>query len=157
MEVQRDRGASGGKSQNRHLLLLGGFILIWRMHLTGIYRSSRCGIGTKIKRLISSGLVVLLVAGCASEKGEAKADQARLQAEAKISRAEAEKIALTQAPDGTIKEGELEKEKGKLIWSFDIARPGEKDITEVGVDAITGKVVSVEKETAAQEAKEKTK
>ena len=49
----------------------------------------------------------------------------------------------------------LEREKGKLIWSFDISTPGAKDITEVGVDAITGEVVSVEHESAAHEAKEK--
>ena len=53
--------------------------------------------------------------------------------------------ALAKAPGGTVKEGELEKEKGKLIWSFDIATPDTRDITEVNVDAITGQVVSVEK------------
>ena len=42
----------------------------------------------------------------------------------------------------------MEKEHGKLIWSFDIATPDTKDITEVNVDAITGDVVSVEKEAA---------
>jgi uncharacterized membrane protein YkoI len=109
----------------------------------------------KVKHIICSAIVIGLVAGCASEKGEGKANQAQLQAEAKISRADAEKIALTQAPNGTIKEGEVEKEKGKLIWSFDIATPGAKDITEVGVDAMTGKVVSVEKEAPEKEAKEK--
>jgi uncharacterized membrane protein YkoI len=49
-------------------------------------------------------------------------------------------------PGGTVKEGELEKEKGKLIWSFDLTTPGSKGITEVNVDALTGDVVSVEKE-----------
>jgi uncharacterized membrane protein YkoI len=37
----------------------------------------------------------------------------------KISRAAAEKIAVAREP-GTIKEGELEKEHGKMIYSFDI-------------------------------------
>src|SRR2546430_1854945 len=105
--------------------------------------------------LICSSLAIGLVTGCLSERHEHHSDQAKLQAEARVSRAEAEKIALSQAPNGTIKEAELEKEKGKLIWSFDIATPGAKDITEVGVDAITGKVVSVEKETPEKEAKEK--
>ena len=81
----------------------------------------------------------------------------KLEAEAKVSRAEAEKIALTKAPGGTVKEGELEKEKGKLIWSFDISTPGTSDITEVHVDAITGQIAGVEKETAKAEAKEKRK
>jgi len=46
-------------------------------------------------------------------------------------------------------------EKGKLIWSFDISTPDSKDITEVAVDAITGDVASVEKETPGQQQKEK--
>jgi len=46
-----------------------------------------------------------------------------------------------------VQSSELEEEKGKLVWSFDIATPGTKDITEVLVDALTGQVVSTEKET----------
>jgi len=109
----------------------------------------------KTKRFICSLLTLTVLAcglaGCATEEQK----QAKLQAEAKISKADAEKIALGKTPGGTIKEGELEKEKGKLIWSFDIATPGTSDITEVQVDAITGEVVAVDKETAGQEAKEK--
>ena len=105
----------------------------------------------KIKCLASSALAVVLLAGCASEKPE----HAKLEAQAKVSRADAEKTALAKAPGGTIKEGELEKEHGKLIWSFDIATPNSPDITEVAVDAITGAVISVENETPAQQAKEK--
>ncbi len=41
-----------------------------------------------------------------------------------------------------------------MIWSFDITTPDAKDITEVNVDAMTGDVVSVEKESAESEAKE---
>jgi hypothetical protein len=88
--------------------------------------------------------------GCATEKSSAE-----LQSMAKISRAQARQSALTKAPGGSLKSGELEEEKGKLIWSFDIAMPNSKDTTEVAVDAITGDVVSVEQETPAQEAKEK--
>jgi uncharacterized membrane protein YkoI len=58
-------------------------------------------------------------------------------------------------PNGSIKEGEIEKEDGKLVWSFDLATPGTTDLTEVLVDAMTGAVVSVEKETAADQEKEK--
>jgi hypothetical protein len=101
--------------------------------------------------LLSLTLVAGGIAGCATKEQK----QAKLQSEAKISRADAEKIALAKAPGGTIKEGEIEKEKGKLIWSFDIATPGTSDITEVNVDAITGEVVSVDKESAEKESKEK--
>ncbi len=112
----------------------------------------------KLNTIICSAVavgVVGLFAGCASERGEGKESKAKLQAEAKVSKADAEKIALAKVPGGTIKESELEKEKGKLIWSFDIATPGTKDITEVNIDAITGAVIAVDKETPAQQETEK--
>lgn len=115
----------------------------------------------KIKWIVCSVLTVGLLTGCVSEKCEKESHhnketkQAKLMAEARITRADAEKIALSKVPNGTIKEGELEKEKGKLIWSFDLTTPGTKDITEVNVDAITGEVVAVEKEAAEKKAAEK--
>ncbi len=108
----------------------------------------------KFSRMIM-GLAILATAlvlsGCISEK----ASQAKLEAKAKITRAEAEKTALSKVPGGTVKESGIEEEKGKLIWSFDIATPGSKDITEVQVDALTGQVLDVAKETPAEQAKEK--
>ena len=108
----------------------------------------------KIKNIISCAAAAGLLAGCASEKSE-KNEQAKLAAQAKIARADAEKTALGQVPGGVVKEGEIEKENGKLIWSFDISVPGSKDIKEIAVDANTGNVVSVETETPEQQAKEK--
>jgi uncharacterized membrane protein YkoI len=107
------------------------------------------GLFMKIRTLSSVILTAALFFGCASDQ------EAKLQNEARISKPDAEKIALAHAPNGMIQEGELEKEKGRLIWSFDIATPGSQDITEVQVDAQTGQVVSVEKETPKQERKEK--
>jgi uncharacterized membrane protein YkoI len=103
---------------------------------------------TIICSILGVALIVVGVTACASS-------QAKLMKEAKVSRADAEKTALLKVPKGTVKEGELEKEDGKLIWSLDITTPDSKDIIEVAVDAITGTVVSVEHETAADEAKEK--
>jgi uncharacterized membrane protein YkoI len=100
----------------------------------------------KIKMIVWSALGASLLTGCVCEKGEhhdKEAKQATLMAEAKVSKDAAEKTALAKVPNGTIKESELEKEHGKLIWSFDVATT---DITEVNVDAITGDVVSTEKE-----------
>ena len=99
-------------------------------------------------------MVAGLFVGCASEKSE-REEAAKLEAQAKVNRADAEKAALAKVPGGTIKEGEIEKEKGKLIWSFDVATPGTKDITEVHVDAMTGEVLGMEKETVKDEGKEK--
>ena len=108
-------------------------------------------IRTILRSTLALGLIALGLTACISDQQE----KTRLAAQAKVSRADAERTALTRAPNGTVKEAELEKEKGKLIWSFDIATPGTQDITEVGVDAITGAIVSVEKETPEQQAKEK--
>jgi Peptidase propeptide and YPEB domain len=79
---------------------------------------------------------------------------ATLKSQAKISLEEARATALKRVP-GTIKEEELEKENGKLVYSFDIQASGQKDITEVQVSALDGSIVSVEKEDAASEANEK--
>jgi uncharacterized membrane protein YkoI len=104
-----------------------------------------------IAGVLAAAIVAGGIAGCAT-KGQT---QAELQALAKISKEQAQQTALAKFPGGTVKEAELEKEKGKLIWSFDIATPDSKDITEVNVDAIIGNVVSVEKETPEQQKKEK--
>lgn len=106
----------------------------------------------KIKTIVCSAVVAALLAGCATEKSES---QAKLMAEAKVSKEAAQQTALAKVPNGTVKAAELEKEKGKLQWSFDVATPGTKDITEVNVDAMTGDVISVGKESAQSEAKEK--
>lgn len=103
----------------------------------------------KTKHVISSFLTVSMVAGLFT------ACQSNLKSQAKISETEARQIAMSQVPNGTIKEGELEKEKGHLIWSFDMAIPDSKDIKEVNIDAITGKVLAVDTENPAAQAKEK--
>ena len=114
---------------------------------------------TSLCAILSAGLLAgVLVLPCRSDESEKPKDkQTKLEAKAKVTKDEATKIALSKVAKGTVKECELEKEHGKLIWSFDIATPGTTDITEVAVDAITGQIVSVDKESAADEAKEKKK
>ncbi len=99
--------------------------------------------------VVTIASMLLIGAGCSTDSPEALAKQATLTKE------QAQTTALTKAPGGTIKEGELEKENGRLVWSFDIAVPGDKNITEVQVDARSGEIVSVEKETPSDQAKEK--
>ncbi len=108
-----------------------------------------------IKSLLALALAAVIGAGAANAKDNDKADQAALAAKAAVSKADAQATALAKVPGGTVKEAEIEMEKGVLIWSFDIATPGSKDITEVNVDATTGKVVNVEKESASREKGEK--
>jgi hypothetical protein len=94
----------------------------------------------KLQLILCSVLADVFLAGCETE------NESQLQAKAKISKADAQAIALTKVPNGTVKDCELEREHGKLIWTFGFTTPDSKDITEVNVDALTGAVVNVEHE-----------
>ena len=98
------------------------------------------------------GVLLVLVSLVAWAGGESKASQAALSEEAKITMEEAQKTALAKEP-GKIKSKELEREKGRLIYSFDIKTAD--GIHEVNIDAMTGEVVEDTVESAASEAKEK--
>ena len=99
-------------------------------------------------------VIVSIVALSSSLALADQATQAKLHAEAKISEADARTMALAKVPGGSISSSELEKEHGRLIWSFDIAQVGSKNITEVQVDAKTGKIVSSKTETPDKERQE---
>jgi hypothetical protein len=113
----------------------------------------------KSKILVALVAIVLMIglANCAQAQTAVPKKSkipAALKAQAKISLEDARATAIGKVP-GELKEEELEKEHGKLVYSFDIQAKGDKDITEVQVSAIDGSIVSVEKEDAASEAKEK--
>jgi hypothetical protein len=73
------------------------------------------------------------------------------QTKAKVSKADARMAALA-VENGTVKSAELEKEKGKQIYSFDIQMPD--GLHEVNIDRVTGRVVEDTIESAEDEAKE---
>ncbi|MEA3064354.1 MAG: hypothetical protein QOJ27_793 [Sphingomonadales bacterium] len=73
---------------------------------------------------------------------------------ARITMAAARAKALTVVPHGRIKSAELEREHGRLIYSFDIAVPGRTGIEEVQINALDGSLVSVQHETPAKERQE---
>jgi len=107
--------------------------------------------------LIATVLISLAAASAGAQQApaaKASKEQAALRATAKVSEESARAIALKAVPGATVKEGELERENGKLIWSFDLKVAGKKGVEEVQVDAITGKVVSREHESDAAEKKE---
>jgi uncharacterized membrane protein YkoI len=79
---------------------------------------------------------------------------ASLRKEAKISMKTARATALKEVPNGKVKTSELERENGKLIYSFGIKVAGKTGIEEVNIDAITGAVVAHEHETPKAEKKE---
>lgn len=72
---------------------------------------------------------------------------------AKITKAEAEKIALKAVPGGKVMEAELEHESGMFIWSLDV-KSG-KETKEVWIDPQSGKVVKITTESAKAEKSEK--
>lgn len=99
-------------------------------------------------------VLFFLCAGAFTVLSAQERPKSKPAAQAKITMEEARRAALERVP-GTIEDGELEKEHGKLVYSFDIRTAD--GISEVWVDAGTGQVVNVEKETEAQEAAEKRK
>ncbi len=80
---------------------------------------------------------------------------AALAKQAKITLDAARATALAQVPGGVVKSEELEREHGKLIYSFDVLVPGKSGVEEVNVNAIDGKVVNKKHESAKTEAREK--
>lgn len=70
---------------------------------------------------------------------------------AKISMRTARAKALAVVPHGTVESAELETEKGKLIYSFDIRVPKASGVEEVQISALDGRLVSHTHETAAKE------
>ena len=64
-------------------------------------------------------------------------------------------VAKARLPKAAIQAAEIERENGKLIYSFDFRTPGRSGIDEVNVDAMTGHLVGkVSHESAADEANE---
>jgi uncharacterized membrane protein YkoI len=104
-----------------------------------------------MNRLLQTGMLLIALASTALAASE---PDAKLLRQTKLTRAQAEKIALERAHGGTVKSGELEREKKHLVWSFDIASAKSRDITEVLVDAINGQIISVQTETPRDQAAE---
>ena len=95
--------------------------------------------------VIGLGATAVLAASPAVNAGENKTS---------VTQRDAEKIALARVPGGVIESAKLETESKKQIWSVDVKMPKSKNITEVHIDASSGKVLSVQIETPEQQAKE---
>lgn len=96
--------------------------------------------------------LLVFVAGLSSAQA-AQPTQALLS-QAKISQEQATRTALTRQPNSTVRSVELEREHGKLVWSLDLAEAGKSGVSEIQIDALTGKIISQKTESAAQEASE---
>ena len=105
-----------------------------------------------MKKSMLIGILLALLTLPAWGGGQSKPSQAALSKEAKITMEQAQKTALAREA-GRIQSKEIEREKGRLIYSFDIKTAD--GIHEVNIDATTGEVVEDSVESAAAEAKEK--
>lgn len=76
--------------------------------------------------------------------------------QAKVSADAALESAKAKVPGGTFKSAEIEREDGKLLYSFSFTTKGKPGEDEVLVDAMTGAVLKTEHESPEQEAKEKS-
>ena len=104
--------------------------------------------------MLAAMAALTLAAGQAGAQAAAPAKHetaAQLKAEAKVTEKAARATALAQVAGGKVSKYELEREGGKLLYSYDIATKGKSGIDEVQVDAITGTVLSNKHETPAME------
>lgn len=106
-----------------------------------------------------ASLVAVTIVALAGSSAHAQATYKRdvpdsLAKQAKISEAAAAATAQRRVPKGTIEAVELEREDGRLIFSYDIKTSGKSGIDEVNVDAMTGKIIGVSHESAMTEEKE---
>lgn len=74
-----------------------------------------------------------------------------LLAQAKIKPDSARAVALARVPNSTVHMQEIERARGRLVYSFDLAQPNKAGYQEVLVDARSGKVVSVKHESVRKE------
>jgi len=63
--------------------------------------------------------------------------------------------AMALVPHGRILSAELEREHGRLIYSFDIRAPGQPDVEEIQISALDGRLVSRSHESPAAEGRER--
>ena len=91
-------------------------------------------------------MIYCLVAALAAQQQIKMELPDSLVKQAKVTEANARKTATAKVPKGTLTAVELERENGHLQYSYELTVPGESGITEVNVDAMTGKVIGVGKE-----------
>ena len=103
----------------------------------------------KLRTMLSLGATALLAASAAAAQAPKQED---LKALVKISKDSARKVALSRVAAGSkVKSSELEREKGTIVYSFDIKLPKQPGVEEILVSALDGSVVSQSHETPKQE------
>jgi hypothetical protein len=99
-----------------------------------------------MKVLLPSVAVAMAVCTCAPAMAQSQRPLVSMQA--------ARVRALAVVPSGRVRSAELEREHGRLIYSFDIQVPGRAGIEEVQISALTGRLISRRHESPAAERRE---
>ncbi len=81
-----------------------------------------------------------------SESAELKEEEHGLLAQATIRPDSARHLAMSRVPGGKVVEAVIEREDGKVVYSFELKVAGKSGVEEVLIDAKTGSVISVEHE-----------
>lgn len=108
----------------------------------------------KTRLLLAAALGFVAAVPIAAQTSYKKEIPDSLAKLAKVTEAAAAATAQARVPKGVIQGVELEKEKGKLIYSYDVKTAGKSGIDEVNIDATTGKIIAFAHESPADEKKE---
>jgi Peptidase propeptide and YPEB domain len=98
----------------------------------------------KLKDFLRSAILIVALSAVGISSGIAADKNAKHSS--KITKARAERIALTKVPGGRIHTAELETVRGRRFWSVYIAKPGSKNAKEIRVDATSGQILAVQTE-----------
>jgi uncharacterized membrane protein YkoI len=115
---------------------------------------------TGMASFIGAALAIVAASSVGAQERYKKDIPDSLMKRATITEAAAAATAQSRVPTGKIVGVELEIEKGKLMYSYDMKTVGKRGIDEVNVDALTGKILGVAHESPAtekQEAAEETR
>jgi len=105
----------------------------------------------KTRMLLAAALGFVAAVPIAAQTSYKKEIPDSLAKLAKVTEAAAAATAQARVPKGVIQGVELEKEKGKLIYSYDVKTAGKSGIDEVNIDATTGKIIAFAHESPADE------
>ena len=110
----------------------------------------------KPKNFLRSVILIFALSAFGISSGVAS-DNSEAKHSGKITKARAERIALTKVPGGSIRSAELETARGQHFWAVYIAKPGSKNAKEIRVDATSGQILAEQTERPGDQAEEPPK
>ena len=99
--------------------------------------------------LIVASAVMIAMPAAATDKTRIK--------HGRVTKRQAEQIALAKIQGGRIRTAELQSANGSRFWSVYVVKPGSKNAKEVRVDAVSGKILNVQTEKPEDQAEEPAK